>query len=358
MHGLAHECGVGWNGWPPIESMHAVLQGKAQVPLSGAIQLEALFPAPGATDASVPPKSPSLILDRAAVLLLGTAVGAAIGWALHVGTGASAAAVPAHRPAPYRSLAVPVTAEDALMRRYALPFQQLVKTVAAGNRIRVGVFGDSFGDGVWSGLAHQLPAKAGFDVVKYSQPATGFTRYKSLDLETHAAEQLGEAPLDIAIISFGANDTQGIITPQGKYAKFMGPLWQQEVGGRIDRYVGLMRRHHAMVYWVGLPRMGKESLDADVTAINDFYAERVAKLGVPFIDTRPIASDAHGNFATWLNDPKSGKRTLIRAADGVHMSMTGYVWITRGLAGRIRNYADAARTVAGAPALAGAAVAQ
>ncbi len=68
-------------------------------------------------------------------------------------------------------------------------------------------------------------------------------------------------------------------------------------------------------------------------AINDFYAGRMAKLGVPFIDTRPVASDAQGNPATYLNDPKSGKRTLIRAADGVHMSMTGYIWITRGLAG-------------------------
>ncbi len=41
------------------------------------------------------------------------------------------------------------------------------------------------------------------------------------------------------------------------------------------------------------------------------------------------------------------------AADGVHMSMTGYLWITRGLAGRIRNYADAARSVAGTPATGG-----
>jgi hypothetical protein len=133
------------------------------------------------------------------------------------------------------------------MRQYAGPFGQLEKTVAAGGRIRIGVFGDSFGDGVWWGMAHQLPSKAGFDVVKFSQPATGFTRYKSLNLETHAAEQLGTAPLDIAIISFGANDAQGIITPEGKYAKFMGPLWQQEVGGRIDRFVALMRSHHSML---------------------------------------------------------------------------------------------------------------
>ena len=198
-----------------------------------------------------------LLADRSAVLLLGTLVGAAIGWAFQAGPGASAAMVVPPSPISAASPTSGPAGEAALLRQYAGPFQQLEKTIAKGGRIRVGVFGDSFGDGVWFGMAQQLPGKAGFDVVKYSQPATGFTRYKSLNLETRAAEQLGDAPLDIAIISFGANDTQGIITPEGKYAKFMGPLWQREVGGRIDRFVALMRRHHAMVYWVGLPRMAR-----------------------------------------------------------------------------------------------------
>jgi len=82
-------------------------------------------------------------------------------------------------------------------------------------------------------------------------------------------------PLDIAIISFGANDAQGIITPEGKYAKFMGPLWQQEVGGRIDRYVALMRSHHAMVYWVGLPRMGSRSVEKILAACASMRTEGV-----------------------------------------------------------------------------------
>ncbi len=84
-------------------------------------------------------------------------------------------------------------------------------------------------------------------------------------------------------------------------------------------------------------------------AINDFYAERMAKLGVPFIDTRPVASDAQGNFVTYLNDPEVGQ-----AHPDPRGGRRAYVddrlfWITRGLAGRIRNYADAARSVAEAP---------
>ena len=312
---------------------------------------DGLFPIIGSEEGYAIERTPlRLILDRTVVLLLGTIVGAAIGWAFQASPGAPAAAASVPLPMATGSPLAPAGAgagEAALMRQYAGPFQQLEKTIAAGGRVRVGVFGDSFGDGVWWGMAHQLPSKAGFDVVKFSQPATGFTRYKSFNVEARAAEQLGDAPLDIAIISFGANDAQGIITPEGKYAKFMGPLWQQEVGGRVDRFVALMRRHHAMVYWVGLPRMAKESFDSEAMAVNDFYAARVTKLGVPFIDTRPIVSDANGQFAAYLDDPKTGKRTLMRAPDGIHMSMPGYLRITRGLADRIRTYTDAARTVAG-----------
>jgi hypothetical protein len=224
--------------------------------------------------------------------------------------------------------------------------RQLMSTVKSGRPVRVAVFGDSYGDGIWSGLQRQLSPRDGFEVVKYSQQASGFTRYRSLNLETHAAEQLGDQPIDIAVISFGANDAQGINTDEGKHAPLLSERWKAQIGARIERYVALLRKHHAWVYWVGLPRMREPGFDADVSGINDFYAAEMAKLGVPFIDTRPVASDAHGQYSAYLPDPETGERTLVRVGDGIHMSMTGYVWITRSLADRIRSYVDATRALA------------
>lgn len=244
-----------------------------------------------------------------------------------------------------------IPAEIAAARQCSAPAQkQLLQRLAQKQRVRVAIFGDSFGDGVWSGLQRQLP-RADFEVVKYSQPAVGFTRYKRLNLEAKAGEQLGGGSIEIAVLSFGANDTQGINTDKGEHAPLMSPKWQAQIGERLDRYVALLRRHHAMVYWVGLPRMRDAKLDGDVGAINAFYAERMAKLGVPFIDTRPIVADAKGGYSAYLDDPKTGEPVLIRQGDGVHMSMTGYLWITRGLSDRIRTYVDATRAQAGdAPA--------
>jgi hypothetical protein len=235
-------------------------------------------------------------------------------------------------------------------RQCAAPAQrQLITTLQKGGPVRVAVFGDSYGDGIWSGLQRQLKLSDGFEVLKYSQQASGFTRYRSLNLEARAAEQLGDEAIDIAVISFGANDAQGIITDTGKHAPLMGDLWKAQIGARIERYVALLRKHKALVYWIGLPRMRDADFDGEVGAINDFYAAEMAKLDVPFLDSRLVVSDAKGQYSAYLADPKTGDRTLVRAGDGIHMSMTGYVWITRSLAERIRSYVDATRPLVARP---------
>ena len=292
------------------------------------------------------------ILDRTAVLFLGLAAGAAIGFAFADGRDpAPVAAGRAVAPPPPAAAAGPATAAStpptAAGPDCAVPFHQhLLHAVAAGDPVRIGVFGDSFGDGVWSGLQQQLRQRQGYEVVKFSRQATGFTRYRSLDLEAHTAEQLADRPVDIAVVSFGANDTQGVIA-DGHLAKLMSPAWQTLIGARVDRLVALLRARGAIVYWVGLPRMRKPEFDADISAMNAFYERRMAALRVPFIDPRPIASP--DGFVPYLRDPRTGKETLMRANDGVHMSMTGYVWITRGLADRIRAHVAAARRLAPPP---------
>jgi hypothetical protein len=286
---------------------------------------------------------PDIVLDRSAVLLLGVCAGAAIGLSFAANPGSAGSAVPPHACAS-TALAADPQPEVTAARQCSAPAQrQLVSTLAKGAPVRVAVFGDSYGDGVWSGLQRQLPGKE-YEVLKYSHVGTGFTRYRRQNLESLAAEEMGGQPIDIAVISIGANDAQSINTDKGEYAPLMGPKWQAQIGERLDRYVGLLRAHHAMVYWVGLPRMRDAGLDRDVGAINDFYAQRMAKLGVPFIDTAPIASP-NGQYSAYLPDPRTGAQTLVREKDGVHMSMTGWLWITRGLSERIRGYVEATRAM-------------
>lgn len=287
------------------------------------------------------------LLDRTAVLFLGVAAGAAIGFAFASGGDAPKVATTLATVAPPPPATTKPPAETEIALECAMPFQQqLLDTVTKGEKVRIGVFGDSFGDGVWSALYRQLPASKNYQVIKYSQQSTGFTRYASLNLEDHAREQLSADPIDIAVISFGANDTQGVWAA-GHAAALLSPEWQKLIGERIENYVAVLRSKGAMVYWVGLPKMRKESFDADISGMNDFYEKKMKALGVPFIATAPLSVDAAGQYAAYLPDGPKQERTLIRANDGIHMSMTGYVRITRPLAKRIDAYVAAARQRAG-----------
>ena len=309
------------------------------------------------------------LLDRTAVLFLGVAAGAAIGYAFAAANRSEsdpvvlAADAPAVRPAPAIAapdpapVALPVegpkpdTAPPPPATPSAAPAPVEAPPVAdtplpavrEDGVIRIGVFGDSFGDGVWSALYRLLPAKDGFRVTKFSQQSTGFTRYRSLNLEEHDDSQISAKPVDIAVISFGANDAQGVYAG-GHGHKLMSSGWQDVIGKRIESYVAMLRRHGATVYWVGLPKMRDAAFDADIAGMNAFYADRMRRLGVPFIDVRPLTVDGQGKYTAYMTEEGSGAAKLFRANDGIHMSMNGYVRITKGLAGRIRQSTEAART--------------
>jgi hypothetical protein len=130
---------------------------------------------------------------------------------------------------------------------------------------------------------------------------------------------------------------------QGKFAPLLGDAWQAEVGRRIDGYVGRLRAEGALVYWIGLPAMREAKFDAEIAGLNAFHARKMAQLGVPFIATRDRSLDAEGRYAAWLPDPDTGAPRLIRANDGIHMSMRGYGLLTDGAAARIKAHVAAAR---------------
>jgi hypothetical protein len=285
-----------------------------------------------------------LLVDRTMALFVGLAVGAVVtlsfgGPGGEAAIGAAQASIPAV-PEPPRAQVRPV---EPLTPR-------LASSVAAGRRIEIGVFGDSFGEGIWAGLYNQLRTDSGFEVHQLSERATGFTRYRSLNILDDIRIKLGRQPVDIAVLSFGANDIQGIYH-EGRGNAFMSEGWQRIVTERVSAVVRLLRERGIMVYWVGLPRMRDARFDADIQAMNRFYTARMTALDVPYIETLPLTVDAEGRYAPYLPaEPGRRERRMGRANDGVHMTIAGYIHVTRGLTGRIRNIATRARAQARAEA--------
>lgn len=293
----------------------------------------------------------SQLFDRTAVLAVGVVAGFAIGLSFNAAGreavagwffgGAAAPVAVTH--------ATPVAAAVGTPELAGPVDARVVARVRGDGHIRVGVFGDSFGDGIWAALYHHLPPKQNFDVFRFSKEATGFTRYRQIDLDARAHEQVRTQPIDVAVISFGANDVQPIFA-EGHLQLLMSDGWKRIIGERIDRFVATVRGTGATVYWVGLPIVRDPAMDGQIRNMMAFYADRMRALHVPFLDTRPASLDASGHYNDHLIDGHTGEPRLMRGPDGLHMTGIGYQRITADLADRIRRYAVLARRQAGVPA--------
>lgn len=206
---------------------------------------------------------------------------------------------------------------------------------AAQGGLRVGVFGDSMADGLYAGLYRDLRGQPGVSVSKFSEVSTGLSRYDYVDIQAKTRRQLNEQPVDVAVILFGTNDAQGIVM-DGQTHMFGTDGWKAAYARRIDDLVALLRSRDVAVYWVGLPRMKRDGFDAKMTVINQVVSARMRALGVPYIETTALTSNAEGGYEAYLPNG-SGRRTLMRANDGIHMSMAGYLRMSAPVAARLKR---------------------
>jgi hypothetical protein len=274
-----------------------------------------------------------------AVFIVGLIVGAIVG----VMAGAAGMNLLASQGEPQSAVSPrkPVLAQKEEPK---LPVLQTVKPTP-GQPVVVGVFGDSMGDGLWAGLYRQLHDDKGYEVIRFSQASTGLARYDYVDIQKQTEKQLQDKHIDVAIVLFGANDEQGIIS-DGKVLPFGSDGWKQVYGQRMADLATLLRQHGAAVYWVGLPRMKRADYDRRAGVLNSLYAEQAAALGMPFVDLVPVTVNDKGEYEAYLVPEGDDTPRLMRAKDGIHMTMAGYLRIARPVTDRLKGDVNAALAAA------------
>ncbi|HWQ88240.1 DUF459 domain-containing protein [Brevundimonas sp.] len=241
-------------------------------------------------------------------------------------------------PAPAAPVAAPAAAAPVL------PAVTPLDARLAQGPLRIGVFGDSMADGLYAGLYRDLQHTPNVTVSKFSQVSTGLSRYDYVDIQAKTRGQLDEKPVDVAVMLFGTNDAQGI-EMDGQIHPFGSDGWKAAYAKRVDDLVALLRSRDVAVYWVGLPRMKRNTFDAKMTLINGVVEARMEALGVPYIETTALTSNGEGGYEAYL-PTDSGRRTLMRANDGIHMSMAGYLRMSAPVAARLKRDAGLDRPAA------------
>ncbi|MFN3932941.1 MAG: DUF459 domain-containing protein [Brevundimonas sp.] len=201
--------------------------------------------------------------------------------------------------------------------------------------LRIGVFGDSMADGLYTGLYRDLRDQPKVTVTKFSEVSTGLSRYDYVDIQAKTQRQIEATPIDVAVILFGANDAQGI-SLDGVIHDFGTEGWKAAYATRIDNLVAMLRGRDVAVYWVGLPRMKSARFDGRMALINGVIETRMQALGVPFLETTSLTSNGEGGYEAYLANG-GGRKVLMRANDGIHMSMAGYLRLSAPVADRLKR---------------------
>jgi len=201
-------------------------------------------------------------------------------------------------------------------RTYVNPFPK-------GDRYRVVVLGDSLGDGLWSGLYRTFEEDKNLEIVNRSKVSTGFVRVDYYDWNKALDDILKENDYQMAVVMFGANDNQPI--RQGK--EFFKPgtdAWREAYAQRVEAFIKKLRAAKLAVYWAGLPIMRSPDQSDDAQFLNDVFREKAFINGAKFVDTWSGFTDDSGRYSAYAPDME-GQVKRLRADDGVHFTMRGYL---------------------------------
>jgi hypothetical protein len=203
-----------------------------------------------------------------------------------------------------------------VQRSYINPFP-------TGDRYRVVVLGDSLGDGLWSGLYRAFQEDTNLEFIQRSKVSTGFVRTDSYDWNEELAKILKEESYPIAVVMIGANDDQAIRSGKD-WLKVGSDGWREVYGQRVEAFIKKLRAANMAVYWVGLPIMRSPDQSTDAEMMNDVFREKAFINGAKFIDTWNGFTDEAGRFSAYGPD-MTGQVKRLRADDGVHFTMRGYL---------------------------------
>lgn len=213
-------------------------------------------------------------------------------------------------------------------RSYINPFPN-------GDRYRIVVIGDSLGEGLWGGLFRAFEEDGTLEFIQRSKTGTGLARADRHDWNAELAKILQEENYHIAVVMFGANDSQQL-NKDGKLLKFGSEEWREAYGERVEALIKQLRAANVATYWVGLPVMRSPDQTSNAEKLNDVYREKAFINGAKYIDNWSGFVDEAGRYSAYGPD-MTGQSKRLRADDGLHFTMRGYLKLAHFVEQEMRN---------------------
>ncbi|HYM72382.1 MAG TPA: DUF459 domain-containing protein [Stellaceae bacterium] len=187
---------------------------------------------------------------------------------------------------------------------------------------RVVVFGDSQAQGIAGGLQRVLLGDSHYKVLNRTHPGAALVHAESEWLGP-ILNFVGKDKAEIAIVMFGANDRLDMRDEKGAYLHFRTDIWRETYAKRADRILDALNGAGLKIVWCGNPIARSPTYSADMSYINDIFAEEVAKYGGQFLPLWTVIANDQGQFTAYGPD-RSGVTERLRNDDGIHFTAAGY----------------------------------
>lgn len=174
-------------------------------------------------------------------------------------------------------------------------------------------------------MARDLERRYGYRLERDGHSSTGLARPDFFDWEEEGAKQVEAFDPDAVLCMFGGNDGQGLYMGRDadpKWIRYGEDDWTPEYERRIRAFADAVTPRGQTLFWMGMPVMGIEKLNGRVEHMNGLFADEMERRSNGyFLDIWDLLRTEDGDYAEHLTI--DGKRTRVRANDGVHLSGPG-----------------------------------
>ena len=197
-------------------------------------------------------------------------------------------------------------------------------------RSAIVVFGDSQAQGLARGLQRVLLDDQRFRLLNRTHPGAALVHGENewlQPIERFASRERA----DIAVVMFGANDRLDMREGRATL-RFRTDEWRAAYTARIDKILDLLAGAGLRVIWLGNPIARSPTYSADMSYINELYAEATSRYGFQFMPLWTVIADEQGRYTAYGKD-RGGVTQRLRGDDGIHFTAAGYELIADKIVG-------------------------
>jgi hypothetical protein len=204
------------------------------------------------------------------------------------------------------------------------------------------VTGDSLAQPLDVELARRL-AGNGVRTIRDAHLGTGISKTDLVDWGQLSALQVRERRPDAVVMFLGANEGFPLPAPGGRQLQCCGPAWAAQYATRARRMMETYRRRGAArVYWLTLPLPRDAARQQIARAVNAaiLVAAQPFRAQVRVLDMTNLFTPG-GRYRAAM--PISGRNTIVRRPDGIHLNDAGARLAADAVIARLRGDFDSLR---------------